>query len=187
MTVTRDGWEQTASVSVSRNAITTNKTEFPYALLAIESTPSGLTATVAGTNVGKTPISLTLKPGTYDLMVTDGENDLPREINIGPWEQSTNYFIFRYGAVQLLSTPTGATVIRKGKQVGKTPLTLTNMPIFETKLELQLDGYAATNLTISAPEEATAARKQNCSSTNKTGSWWGLNSTSRLIKQVRLG
>jgi hypothetical protein len=47
-------------------------------------------------------------------------------------------------------------VVRKGKEVGKTPLALNHIPIGESSVELRLDGYASTNFIIRASEGATA-------------------------------
>jgi len=63
-------------------------------------------------------------------------------------------FVFRYGTIQLMSAPAGATVIRKGKEIGKTPLTLNRVPVGDSSVGLSLGGYVATNLIVSAIENA---------------------------------
>jgi len=90
--------------------------------------PTGLAVALNGVAVGKTPLTLReLKPGPYTLTATDGENERDADITVGPKEQARHSFAFRYGAVQLTSMPAGATVIRKGKEIGTTPLTLAHL------------------------------------------------------------
>ena len=148
----RDGWELTKNVEVLRAAISTNTIEFPYGSIQVTSDPTGLAISADGTELGKTPLTLRMKPGQYTLTATDGENDLTTNINVAPKEAARHGFLFHYGTVQLSSMPTGATVIRKGKEIGKTPLTITHIPAGETTLELRLPDYEATNLPIHAVE-----------------------------------
>ena len=156
-TARRKGWELSADVLVSRGGIATNKTEFQYGSISVTSNPTGLVISTNGVEIGKTPTVLhELKPGQYSLTATDGENDLTAEISVGTKEDKKHAFVFRYGAAQLSSIPPGATVIRKGKEVGKTPMSLNHIPIGESSIELRLDGYVSTNLIISASEGTLA-------------------------------
>ena len=156
LTVTRKGWEQTKTVSISRGSITTNKTEFPYGSIELTSDPSGLVISTNGVEIGKTPIVLSeLKPGQYSFTASDGENDLSEDVDVAPKAAAKHAFVFQYGTVQLSSTPIGATVIRKGKEIGKTPLTLNHIPAGDTMVELRFQGYVSTNLPIHAVEGDT--------------------------------
>ncbi len=152
----RMGWEFSANVSVGRGLTATNKMEFPYGSIEVSSEPTGLVVSTNGVAIGKTPLTLQeLKPGQYALSVTDGENDLMTNVIIAPREAAKPVFAFHYGAVQLSTTPAGATVFRKGKDVGKTPLTLDRIPAGETTVELRLQDYVSTNLSIHAVEGIT--------------------------------
>lgn len=152
----RKGWELTGDVSVSRGNVTTNRIEFPYGSIDVTSEPSGLVVSTNGVEVGKAPAVLReLRPGSYELTVSDGENDVAATISVGPKENVKKSFVFRYGAVQLASTPPGAAVLRKGREVGKTPLTLGRLPAGESPVELRFDGCASTNFTILALEGVT--------------------------------
>jgi hypothetical protein len=156
LSVTRRGWELDSDVLVIRGGIVTNTTEFPYGTVAVTSEPTGLVVSTNGVEIGKTPMTLQeLKPMVYDLTISDGENDLAAKVNVGQKENARHAFIFRYGTIQLMSTPAGATVIRKGKELGKTPLTLDRVPVGDSRVGLTLDGYLATNLMVSAAENAT--------------------------------
>ena len=156
LSVTRRDWKLDSDVSAIRGGVTTNITEFPYGSISVTSTPTGLVVSTNGVEIGKTPITLReLKPAAYNLTISDGENDLIATVNVGAKENAEHAFIFHYGTVQLMSEPAGATVIRKGKEIGKTPLTLNHIPVGETMLELQLQDYVSTNLPIQAVEGIT--------------------------------
>lgn len=159
LTVVRKGWKFRSQITVSRNGITTNKTEFPYGSIEVTSDPTGMTVLTNGVEIGKTPMTLQeLIPGQYTLTVTDRENELTADaiVSVGPKEAAKHAFVFHYGTVQLSSKPAGATVIRKEKEVGKTPLTLNHIPVGKSSVELRLDGYVSTNLLVGVSEGATA-------------------------------
>ena len=145
------------NVSVVRGTITTNRTEFPYGS-EVTSKPTGLVVSTNGVEIGKTPITLQeLKPAFYNLTVSDGENDLMAQIHVGPKENAKHDFAFRYGMVQLTTTPPGATVVRKGREVGKTPVTLEHIPAGESAIELRLAGYVFTNFAFVGVADTTTS------------------------------
>jgi hypothetical protein len=153
LTTRRKGWEIDREVAVSRGSLTSDKTEFQYGSIEVTSDPSGLAFLANGAKIGTTPTTLReLKPGKYTLSATDGENDLLADVSVAPKETAKHTFSFHYGIVHLSSTPTGASVIRKNKEVGKTPFTLEHIPVEPTMIELRLEGYASTNIEISARE-----------------------------------
>ena len=157
-TARRKGWEINTTFSVARGVTQANKIEFPYGSIEVSGDPAGLAVALNGVAAGKTPITLReLKPGTYKLTATDGENELNADIPVGPKEQARHSFAFRYGAVQLTSTPTGATVIRKGKEIGTTPLTLAHLALDGAGVvELLLNGYApAVDFALKVKEGVT--------------------------------
>lgn len=154
-TISRKGWDIGSSITIDKAGVITNLTEFPYGSIEVTSEPTGLTVSTNGVGIGKTPITLQeLKPASYNLTISDGENDLAADVNVGPKENAKHDFVFRYGTVQLMSTPVGASVIRKGKEIGKTPLTLDRVPIGELSIGFNLDGYVGTNLVVSVTENA---------------------------------
>ena len=156
--VRRNGWELGKTVTVSRGKVTAHKTEFQYASIEVTSDPSGMVVSTNGVEIAKTPTTLQeLKPGQYALTATDGENDLIATVTVGPKEGAKHNFLFRYGSLRLSSMPTGASVIRNGKELGRTPLTLARIPTGETTLQLKLPGYLTTNVTIHAAEDIITA------------------------------
>ena len=142
--VERKGWKLEANVWVNRGSVANSRTEFPYGSIVLTSEPSGLATTCNGMEVGRTPITLReLKPGPYTLTATDGENELSADITVGPREQARHSFAFHYGTVHLTSTPPGATVFRKGKEIGTTPLTLAQLAVgLGAVVDVRLNGYA---------------------------------------------
>jgi hypothetical protein len=156
LSVTRRNWKLASDVSAIRGGVTTNITKFPYGSISVTSTPTGLVVSTNAVEIGKTPIILgELKPAAYNLTISDGENDLMATVNVGAMENAEHAFIFHYGMVQLMSEPAGATVIRKGKEIGKTPLILNHIPVGQTMLELQLQDYVSTNIPIQTLEDVT--------------------------------
>ena len=145
----RKGWEKNTILSVGRGVMQTNKIEFAYGSIEVTSDPAGLMISTNGVAIGKTPLTLQeLEPGQYRLVITDGENDLTADVSVAPKEAAKHMFSFDYGAVQLASTPAAATVFRKGKEAGKTPLKLDRIPAGETTVELRLRDYVSTTLLI---------------------------------------
>ena len=75
------------TIIVSRGTVATDKTEFEYGLIKVTSDPSGLVVSTNGVEIGKTPITIVeLRPGRYALTITDGENDLSANVDVGPKE-----------------------------------------------------------------------------------------------------
>lgn len=156
----RKGWDLPSEVvAVLRGVNLVHKTEFPYGSIAVGSEPSNFSISKDGVVVGVSPITLgELRPGKYKLAAIDGANELTADVNIEPNEAAKHVFVFRYGAVQLTSTPPGATVVRKGKELGKTPLTLNRLVTGDTTFELRLDGYESATSLVHVEEGATANR-----------------------------
>ncbi len=153
----RKGWELNATMFVHRGITVTNLTEFPYGSIEVTSVPVGLVVTTNSIVIGKTPTILReLRTGQYTLTATDGTNDFVASVNVGPKEMAKHLFVLRYGAIHLDSTPPNAAVIRKGKEIGKTPLILDHIPCGELIIELRLQGYESTNLLIQVSEGEAA-------------------------------
>src|ERR1017187_1585480 len=154
--VRRKGWELNTNLTINRGSVTTNITEFYYGSIELTSEPTGLVISTNGVEIGKTPLTLQeLRAGQYKLTASDGENDLKADVSVALKETAKHAFIFRYGIVQLSTTPTNATVFRNGKRMGKTPLPLAHIPAGETMVELQLQDYVSTNFSIHAVEGVT--------------------------------
>jgi len=153
LAVSRKGWGQSAQISIHQGNVATNIIEFPYGSIELTSEPTGLAVATNGVEIGKTPITIKeLKPGRYSLSASDGENDLIADLDVASKEAIKHNFAFHYGTVEVITAPVGATVFRKGKEVGKTPLTLNHVPAGDVSVELSLHDYVSTNLQIHAVE-----------------------------------
>ena len=96
-----------------------------------------------------------LKPGQYGLTISDGENDLMTNIDVASKEAAKHAFIFHYGAVQLSSTPAGATVVRKGKRGWQNTIGTKPHTRRRNDVELRLQDYVSTNYSIQTVEGVT--------------------------------
>lgn len=121
-----------------------------YSQLLISSNPAGCHVRVNGRDKGVTPLSLTLTPGSYEvLFYMDGYLPQERKVTIqsgrdasvsatleadtaeedDDWSMiSSTPSVVRYGKLLVMSTPAGAAVKVDGKPSGATPLTLTLTP-----------------------------------------------------------
>ncbi len=153
MTATSKGWSTNNQIIVVRGNTETNIIDFPYGAIDISSDPNGMTILVNGEQSGKSPVTLyEIKPGPYSVLATDGINDFITNIKVGPKETVRCRYLFHYGTVQLSSIPSGATVIRRGKTVGKTPITLERVPTVPIDVQLENTGYLTTNASIYTQE-----------------------------------
>ena len=150
ITVNRQGWDLRSGFIVTAAGKTTNITKFPYASVSITSEPSGMSISSGDDSLGKTPLTLRMKPGSYVLTASDGENDLTENLTLGSNDVAQKTFTFHYGILKLVTVPSGASVLRKGKEIGETPLVLRHVPVGNSSLQLRLEGYITTNITISA-------------------------------------
>lgn len=160
--VSRKGWSISTSIAISHNVITTNHTEFPYGSLTISSMPTGMIISTNGVQVGITPMTFSeIKPAQFTVSVSDGENEQVETISVGPKKAVKKEFVFQYGKIQLSTTPPGATVYRKQKKIGKTPLTLDHLLVNEESLQLSLEGYAETNISVQVENEVIIKKEIN--------------------------
>ena len=96
-----------------------------YQKVQVTSDPPGATVLVNKQQKGKTPLTLKLKKGTYEIQARQDEMKL--------LEQTTNLvvqgsqplnFKFPYGTVSITSEPPGANISNNGVSIGKTPFTV---------------------------------------------------------------
>ena len=162
LTVQRKGWKIHGELEVQLGKTSSNQTVFTYGTINILTDPAGMNILSNGVSIGKAPVTLDeLRPTNYFISSSDGDNELSANITIEPNQQTDHLFTFRYGAVRLTSVPPGATVVRNGKEVGKTPLTLERIPVGDISVDLRLTGYVPTNfpLRINAGTTADLAAK----------------------------
>ena len=143
----RKGWRIEQPFIVRHDNTNSAQIEFQYGSIRLTSVPSGLQTTLNGKPIGKTPTNIAeLRPGSYALTVTDGENNLSANVVLAPKQASQKDFVFRYGSAHLFTEPPGAKVKRNGKEIGITPITLERVSSEGASFEFKRDGYITTNL-----------------------------------------
>lgn len=158
----RKGWEIRSVVSIRRGHILTNTMVFPYGSLEVTSDPRGLVVFTNSVEIGRAPFILReLRPQVYTLAASDGENRQEAVVAVGEHETTKYAFTFLYGSAEVTSTPTGATVMLKGNDSGKTPLTLERVIAGDTVVDLRLDGYVPTSFPFVVTKGLTTNVKVN--------------------------
>jgi hypothetical protein len=149
VTVSRKGWELRSELEVQLNKTSTNQTIFSYGTISILSDPAGMNILSNGVNIGKAPLVLDeVRPEKYTFSASDGDYELSTTFTIEANQKTNCLFSFHYGTVKVASTPPGATVIRNGKEVGKTPLNLDKVPGGDLAFDIRLVGYISTNVVL---------------------------------------
>ena len=101
--------------------------------ITFESTPKGLDLLQDGTVKGKTPVTLTLRPGQYDFELRRGKTTKPLHIEVKEASHVTQKVDFSslkpVGTLAISSDPAGAKITIDGKSRGNTPQTFTDIPI----------------------------------------------------------
>lgn len=123
-----------------------NAVRKPEGTMSITSNPSGATITILRKNIGVTPRKTNpvppqmyivkiekdgYEPCWVPVTVEDGR-DVPVEVRLRPVT----------AAAMLTSEPSGAKVLKDGKEVGVTPCVLTNLGVGPHSVLLELQGYS---------------------------------------------
>ena len=127
----------------------------PQATLRIESKPSGADVNYDGASVGKTPLSITVDRGAYDVdleLSSPGYADRPLRM----WaavDATSHIELAQLIKLRILSKPPGAAVETMGDPIGTTPLEVQVAPSEAPQsFTLQLPGYLAKTVDI-VPEK----------------------------------
>ncbi len=132
--------------------------------LRIESTPSGATVTLAGRQVGTTPVTLyDLAPGqvSYRLALADYEDATgSATVVAGRVASATVTMPEPTGSLRIVTTPAGAEVYVDGRRRGTTPITIEAVEPGSRQIELRLDGYEAREFRQTVAAGRTASRTE---------------------------
>ena len=130
-----------------------------WATVKITSTPPGATVTVAGRELGVTPVTTDLMADSYQLkVVLAGHDALTHEfVVIANQPQTLADFALQESnaTVSLTSNPRGATVTVDGKYQGTAPIDLSLSPRVPHKLELAKPGFQSVSRSVSLQPAAT--------------------------------
>lgn len=117
----------------------------PIGDIAVNSDPSGATVYLDDKKMGATPITLRdIVKGSHQLRLTlDGFDTWEKDIEIFPLKRSelTAELESIYGGLEVMSEPSGATVLIDGKKVGATPFRLDRVKKGERQIVVEKSGY----------------------------------------------
>ena len=137
---------QTVDVERERGASVT--LAFATGRVAIGSDPPGAAVLVDGVSEGKAPVTLDLPAGPHDVLARF--RNWPESRRTVEVERGANppvEFAFRNGSVKITSAPGGATVVRNGTELGRTPLLIDEVEPGAVQYELRLAGYKPALVT----------------------------------------
>jgi hypothetical protein len=131
---------------------------FKSGSLKLDSVPSGASVLWGENELGKTPLTIPALPvgeTTLTLVLATWPN-LPFKATIAEGAETAQTVRFPSGRLVVETTPAGATVQLETRMVGKTPLTLEQVPAGVTKVTLRADDYVpvAFNVTVEDHGEA---------------------------------
>lgn len=126
------------------------------ARVRIESTPPGARVTAGGRDLGVTPLSLSLPPGTHTVALQ--REGVSRELTLQLAADSREVYHVelpaappRLGALRVDTTPPGALVLLDGTPRGRTPLDLADVEPGEHQLTVQgTSGSRSERVTVAA-------------------------------------
>ncbi|ASJ03497.1 hypothetical protein A3L09_09605 [Thermococcus profundus] len=121
--------------------------------LGVNSNPSGAAVYINDEYKGATPISLTLKPGSYTVKLSlEGYANITKNLTLGPGENKTLNFnltpLPSLGYLTINSTPANATVYLDGDYIGTTPLENYPLPPGNHTITIVKRGYENYTETI---------------------------------------
>jgi hypothetical protein len=145
------GW---ADISQELNIEVGRATEiavnFKSGSLRLDSDPSGATVKQGDALLGKTPLVIPqLPPGECQLTVQyPSWPAFAYKTTITEGVDTSDTMRLPHGKLTVESSPTGATVLRGGRAIGQTPLTVEKFPAGMSKLTLQARDFPSLEVTV---------------------------------------
>jgi len=161
---------QTASVSATLVAQPTTGS------INVKSTPPGATIVLDGINKGTTPATLTgVSTGSHSLVLKkNGYADYTTSVSVTAGQtasvSATLVVQSTTGSINVMSTPTGATIVLDGISKGTTPATLSGISAGSHSLVLKKNGYADYTTSVSVTAGQTASVSATLVVQSTTGS-----------------
>ena len=165
--------------------------------LTVESTPGGARVFIAGKDLGATPLSLALEPGTYDLELRAGgeRHVLPVRVKAGA-VTAQHVFLQRTqatmasGKLLITSEPPSAAVAVDGRGRGKTPLLITDLAAGahdivvtgtsgSVRQRVRVDPAATTTVMVPLPRTAPP-QSTGTAPPQSTGGWLSITASIEL-------
>lgn len=113
-------------------------------MLQVDSSVRGASVHINYEEVGQVPLTRYLPAGTYTVRVSaNGFDPFVRRVTISPnLTQTLNAQLMQGGgSVEFYVKPGGARVLLDGRDVGVTPIRLTDVPVGSHRYEISRDGY----------------------------------------------
>ncbi len=146
--VTHEGREKREKIEVRRGETARFEAEFASGQVRVESDPAGAEIAVDGQPAGKAPVTLALPDGAHEIVASYPHWPAQRrQLQVDPAKPAEAAFVFSPGRAKITSAPGGATVILRGKELGKTPLLLEELEPGPIDCELHLRGFKAQRVT----------------------------------------
>jgi hypothetical protein len=143
---------------------------FPWAAtrtgnVTITSEPAGSPVSIDGTERGQTPLTVSLNPGAYSVVVGSGELARTQSVNVTGGSDASMHVQLPQpaaapapttGAVQITTEPPGARVWVDGELRGVAPITVSNLNAGDHAITVR-SGGDPINRTVSVQNGATAS------------------------------
>jgi hypothetical protein len=127
--------------------------------LVVHTKPAGIQISVDGMVMGQTPYATALRPGrhTIELRYGTATRVVPVEISPGvQTEQTLNWGNgFTTGQASITSTPAGSKVLIDGRQMGSTPITVSDLLPGKHEVTVEGPNGSATAILLVEPGETT--------------------------------
>jgi formylglycine-generating enzyme required for sulfatase activity len=144
----RAGRTERQNIDVGRESPASVTIAFASGRVAVGSDPAGADILVDGASVGQAPVTLELPTGPHAFLARYRNwPDSSQTVTIGPGMNPPVEFAFHNGSVKITSAPGGATVLRDGAELGRTPLPIDEVEPGPVTYELRLAGYKPALVT----------------------------------------
>lgn len=154
--IRHNDWELPGTINIESKKAARYVADFAYGTVEVTSTPSGATVQLDGKDVGKTPTVLErIKPGVHYLAVSVKDWVQEATVDLQPRQKLTQSFEFKYGSAEIDSTPSGASVLFDGRDVGKTPLLLEALKPGQYKVSATHNGWEKSTMVTIGPAKRT--------------------------------
>ncbi len=140
-----DDWKESIDIIPEKDIVLSPELRMNVGSIIIESEPTDALVLIDDKEVGNTPITMTdLKSGIHFVAVRkDGYANWNNNVNIVPDEEITlaAELQLKTGAVSIKSEPSNARTMVDGKEVGTTPITITDLESGIHNIEVSLAGF----------------------------------------------
>jgi hypothetical protein len=171
----RDSRTVRQAVEVERDQTVSVALAFASGSLAVTSDPPGADILADGASEGRAPVTLELPTGPHQLLARFRNwPESRRTIAVQRGGNTPVDFAFRNGSVKITSAPGGATVMRDGAPLGRTPLLIDEVEPGPVSYDLRLAGYkpALVTGTVSPRDQTFIAARLEMKRSPETGKPW---------------